>query len=317
MTFLRLFVNYPNTISSLPKVVMLNIAEAMLADRAYFKTLAVEDSLLVNYNCPQIEKWADLYTNLNHIIYTISGERKLVRPEKSIDVKKGSLIFLRKSAFQQGKFHDEDWQVIVFAIHDSYLRSIIAEFRSQLSSQTTSGYSSKDVLFDIKSSDTIDAYFYGLLPYFTQQPPPNDKLLQLKMRELMLNILFNEANSGLLSVLNNLLNDRKSAFIQTMESNFMFNLSLNEFAKLTYHSLTSFKKEFSDIFGTSPGKWLLQKRLEFACELLNASEETVADVAIKSGFESVTHFNRVFKEKNGVTPMKFRAGTHLDNTMSN
>lgn len=292
---------------------MLNIAEAMLADPSYFKTLAVKDSLLVNYNCPQIEEWADLYTNLNHIIYTIRGERKIVRPEKSVVLKKGSLIFLRKSAFQQGKFYDEDWQVIVFAIHDSYLKSFINEFRSHLPPQNSIGYSRKDVLFEINTNDTLDAYFYSLLPYFTQQPPPKETLIQLKLRELIFNILFNDANSGLLSFLNNLLNDRKSAFIQNMESNYMFNLSLNEFAKLTYHSLTSFKKEFTEIFMTSPGKWLIQKRLDLACDFLNTSEKTVREIAAESGFESVTHFNRVFKEKHGMSPLRYKHRLTSDN----
>ena len=284
---------------------MLNIAEAMMADRYYFKTLSVKDSLLVNYNCPQMEKWADLYTDLNHIIYTVSGERKIVRPEKSVDVKKGSLIFLRKSAFQQGKFYDEDWQVIVFAIHDNYFQSFINEFRSHLALRTPIGHS-KDVLFEISTTDTIDAFFYSLLPYFAQQPPPKETLLELKLRELIFNSLFNETNSGLLSFLNNLVNDQKSSFIDTMESNYMFNLSLIEFAKLTHHSLTGFKKEFGGIFMTSPGKWLVQKRIDLACGFLNTSEKTVREIVSETGFESVTHFNRVFKERYGMSPLKYR-----------
>jgi AraC-like DNA-binding protein len=285
---------------------MLNIAEAMMADPLYFKTLTVNDSLLVNYNCPQMQEWADLYTNFNHIIYTISGERRIVRPEKSVDVKKGSLIFSKKSAFQQGKFYNEDWQVIVFCIHDNYFQSIRNEFRSHFMLQAGIEHSKKDILFEIGTNDTIDAYFYSLLPYFTQQSPPNETLINLKLRELIFNILFNEANSGLLSFLNNLMDDRKSSFIDTMESNFMFNLSLAEFAKITHHSLTNFKKEFAEIFTTSPGKWLIQKRLDLACNFLTTSEKTVREIASDIGFESVTHFNRVFKERHGMSPLKYR-----------
>lgn len=73
---------------------MLNVYEAFQEDPEYFKTLRVNDNLLINYNCPQMKTWANLMTSLNHIIYTIEGERRLVRPEKSLDVKKGSLIFL-------------------------------------------------------------------------------------------------------------------------------------------------------------------------------------------------------------------------------
>lgn len=285
---------------------MLNIVEAILANPGYFKTLSVQDSLLVNYNCPQMETWADLYTDLNHIIYTIEGTRTFVRPEKSVEVNKGSLIFLRKSAFQQGKFHDETWQVIVFAVHDNYFKKFISEYRSQLFASPGFNGSKRETLFEVSTNDTIEAYFYSIIPYFNQQPPPNENLLELKLKELIFHILFDKANASLLSYISTMVNDRKASFIETMEANYMYNLSLTEFSKLTHHSLTAFKKEFAEIFNTAPGKWLLQKRLELACKLLQTSEKAVHDIAWGSGFESVTHFNRAFRERYGTTPLEYR-----------
>jgi AraC-like DNA-binding protein len=86
----------------------------------------------------------------------------------------------------------------------------------------------------------------------------------------------------------------------------MYNLTLAEFAKLTHHSLTSFKTEFSEIFQSSPGKWLIQKRLDLACDFLTSTQKTVREISAESGFESVTHFNRIFKERQGITPLKYR-----------
>ncbi|MDZ7608325.1 MAG: AraC family transcriptional regulator [Cyclobacteriaceae bacterium] len=285
---------------------MINIYEAILSDPTYFKTLSVKDTLIVNYNCPQMETWANLYTNLNHIIYTIKGERRIVRPEISIDARKGSLIFLRKGAFQQGRFHDEDWQVIVFAIHDVYFKNFIKEFRHQLKPQPPAATSKQETIFTINTDEITETFFHGLLPYFIQQTPPNESLLELKLRELIFNIFFNKANAGLLSYLDNLVNDRKSAFIDIMESNYMFNLSLADFAKLTYHSLTTFKTEFIEIFMTSPGKWLLQKRLDLSCRMMHNMDKRINEIALESGFESVTHFNRVFKERYNKTPSDYR-----------
>ena len=287
---------------------MLNIADAFQADPAYFKKLSVKDSLLVNYNCPQIETWADLYTNFNHIIYTIGGTRQIVRPEKTIEAKKGSITFLRKSAFQQGKFHEEAWQVIVFAVHDDYLKKIVNEFQPQTKISPLGRVSKADMLFEVKSNDMLDAFFFSILPYFKQHPPPAEKLLELKMRELMLNILSDESNASLLSYIKHILNDRISAFAEVMEANYMYNLSLAEFAKLTHHSLTSFKKEFGNIFKETPGKWLLEKRLETACVHLKTTEKPVVEIAYQCGFESITHFNRAFKAKLNATPLQYRSG---------
>ena len=285
---------------------MLNINEAFQKDPEYFKTLRVNENLLINYNCPQMKTWENLMTSLNHIIYTIEGERRLVRPEKSIEVKKGSLIFLRKGAFQQGKFHKEDWQVVVFAVHDRYISNFINEFRDRLKPQPVLAESKKELLFTIGTNEITQAYFNGLLPYFIKKPPPQESVLELKLRELLFSIFFDKANSKLLSYLNNVVNDEKSAFIDIMESNYMFNLSLSDFAKLTAHSLTTFKTIFFKLFNTSPGKWLIQKRLELACQMLHNLHKPINDIAFESGFKSVTHFNRIFKVKFKQTPSDYR-----------
>ena len=127
------------------------------------------------------------------------------------------------------------------------------------------------------------------------------------MQELVFNILSDESNAALLSYIKHILNDRIAAFAEVMEANYMYNLSLPEFAKLTHHSLTSFKKEFGEIFKTTPGKWLLEKRLEAACVHLKTTEKPVLEIAYKCGFESITHFNRAFKEKFSATPLQYRS----------
>jgi len=48
-----------------------------------------------------------------------------------------------------------------------------------------------------------------------------------------------------------------------------------------------------------PVSW---ERLEFARGLLENSGMKIADVCYESGFESVAHFSRVFKQKFGVVP---------------
>ncbi len=292
---------------------MINLHEAILSNPAYFKTLKVKDSLLINYNCPQMETWANLYTNLNHIIYTIKGERRIVRPGKSMDLKKGSLIFLRKGAFQQGRFHKEDWQVVVFAVHDSYLNSFIQEFRHLMKPRPPFADSKKETLFSINTNEITEAYFHGLLPYFIQQPPPHESVLELKLRELLSSIFFDKANAWLLSYLDNIVTDSKSTFIEMMESNYMFNLAMTDFAKLTGHSLTTFKTKFMELFNTTPGKWIIQKRLELACRMLYDVDKPINEVAFECGFESVTHFNRVFKVKFSSTPSDYRRQTNSMN----
>lgn len=48
------------------------------------------------------------------------------------------------------------------------------------------------------------------------------------------------------------------------------------------------------------------KRLELAKSFLEAGERNISEVAFNSGFENLSHFSRIFKEKYGVSPQKFK-----------
>jgi len=99
---------------------------------------------------------------------------------------------------------------------------------------------------------------------------------------------------------------RRESISEIMEANYTYNLSLKELARLTHLSLASFKREFKKAFGTTPGKWLKEKRLDHAGRILSSSSKSISDVAFESGFENTTHFSRVFKEKFHETPLHYR-----------
>ena len=93
---------------------------------------------------------------------------------------------------------------------------------------------------------------------------------------------------------------------QIMEANFCYNLGLEDFAKLSHRSLSTFKRDFQKHFNQSPGKWLLQKRLDYSAVLLKNPALNVSQVALDCGFQDLSHFSRAFKEKFGVSPANYR-----------
>jgi AraC-like DNA-binding protein len=284
---------------------MINIYDAILSDPDYFRQLAVKDLLLVNYQCPQIERWEQLYSHMNHIIYTLGGSRVLSRPGELREVKEGDLIFIRRGAFRQGVFSGDGWRVIVFCVPDSYLQNLVKEFRAQWPA-CKSGSSSSNGLIDLQTNEMTHGYFYSLLPYFTQQPSPPENLVELKCRELIFHLLSNPGNTVMRGYMIELADQVKPSLATIMEANYTYNLSLEELARISQRSLTIFKKEFMEVFQTTPGKWLIRKRLDHAQRLLAASQKTVREIAYESGFESVTHFSRVFKMQFGESPLRFR-----------
>jgi AraC-like DNA-binding protein len=75
---------------------------------------------------------------------------------------------------------------------------------------------------------------------------------------------------------------------------------------LCHRSLSSFKRDFQAAFQEPPGKWLLRKRLDYSAARLRTSELNITEIAFESGFEDVSHFSRVFKDRFHLTPMAYR-----------
>ena len=58
--------------------------------------------------------------------------------------------------------------------------------------------------------------------------------------------------------------------------------------------------------GTSFINYLKDYRLTMAARLLQSSDSSVLNIAAEVGFDNLSYFNRAFKEKFGVTPLKYR-----------
>ena len=58
--------------------------------------------------------------------------------------------------------------------------------------------------------------------------------------------------------------------------------------------------------GTSPYRYLLMRRLDFAREQLHQGR-SLTDVAVESGFADQAHFTRAFRSTFGLTPAHYRA----------
>lgn len=83
-------------------------------------------------------------------------------------------------------------------------------------------------------------------------------------------------------------------------------LSIEEVAALVGFSKYHFSRLFKQFTNTSFYKYLSQKRISYAENLLITSDITITDVASSSGFPSVSAFIRMFKIIKGYTPTEFR-----------
>jgi len=289
---------------------MINTYDFQVEHPEMFSQLAIKDLLFLYYKCPQEEQKINLYTHFNKIIFVLEGKKMIHHREKSWLLTNEKTVFIKRTAYNQERFWEIDWEVLCFYCPDDYLRQVFKEYRQHFPLKDIST-PSKEIVIEINANAATRAFFYSIIPYFRQKPAPAEELIALKFKELIFSILSNPDNREFLAYVNSISDHQKPQLPEIMEANFTFNLSLAEFARIAQRSLASFKREFNEVYQTTPGKWLTQKRLNYARHLLDTSKKNVNEICDESGFASVTHFSRAFKERFGSSPRQYRKQNHL------
>lgn len=91
-----------------------------------------------------------------------------------------------------------------------------------------------------------------------------------------------------------------------IDNHFVEKLTIEELSSMTSYSRYHFSRLFRRETGFPPHEYILIKRLKHSMYLLAEGNVSVEDIGNICGFNSTAHFIRIFKEKNGITPSKFR-----------
>lgn len=100
--------------------------------------------------------------------------------------------------------------------------------------------------------------------------------------------------------------DEIGEVIQWALANLDVVLSVDELARRSHMSRRSFARRFVDVTGTSPGKWVLSRRLDHARKLLETTSLPVEEVARACGFGSAVTFRQNFSRAFSTTPTSYR-----------
>ncbi|HLW60211.1 MAG TPA: AraC family transcriptional regulator [bacterium] len=97
--------------------------------------------------------------------------------------------------------------------------------------------------------------------------------------------------------------ERARRFLDAERTRIVHSTELESITGLTRYDLA---RQFRIMFGTSPYRYLLMRRLEFAREQM-LRERALVQVACDAGFADQAHFTRAFRAAFGLTPARYRA----------
>jgi len=278
---------------------MYNIYSKIAGSPGEFRQLTAGESLITVFTCPLENKFQDLWSHHNYIVYVMEGRKTWHTPHGSYNLQPTDCVFIKKGACIIEQFFDAKFCLILFFIPDDFIIDVIKSKTNPIRKTRFN----ENLVIPLTQSHNTDGFFHSMMPYFEAGRETDKSLLQLKFRELILSIADNPQNDELISYFSSLMQEPQHISLQrVMDQNFCFNLKLEDYAKLCCRSVSAFKRDFVKIYNTSPGKWLLDKRLDYAFHLIKNAGKSVTDATFESGFESPSHFSRSFRDKFGVSP---------------
>lgn len=91
-----------------------------------------------------------------------------------------------------------------------------------------------------------------------------------------------------------------------IRENYSEPIKVDDLARIMHLSSSQFERRFKKVFNISPAKHILNVRVRAACKLLSTTNDTIASIAIESGFYDHSHFIRNFRKVMGISPREYR-----------
>lgn len=100
--------------------------------------------------------------------------------------------------------------------------------------------------------------------------------------------------------------DRLDAVIKYISDNYKNEINLSDVADIACMTTNSFCRFFKKMTNKSFTEFLNQVRIRNACRMLVQETTSISEICYNSGYKSIPHFNKQFKQIMGMTPKAYR-----------
>lgn len=199
---------------------------------------------------------------------------------------------------------------------DNVLSSMLAKSYEEIIDYYESGGSVQPILFIEKTychDRVISPVLFNLRNSIRNDI--TDKLYLEEQFHLILSLLFN-IHKNIICEIRNFPSIKPSTKMELykrlnrskdyMDASYNKNISLKAMASKACLSPHHFLRLFKKIFSYTPHQYLTLKRLEFAKILLRESSLNISEICVKTGYENLSTFSRIFKQHYSASPENYR-----------
>lgn len=235
------------------------------------------------------------------MMYVVSGKVIVQEGSREYTVHKGECFFVRRDhriMFTKSLNGDEPYQSVTLKFNRNYLKKFYQKLNIDNRLKKASPVQSSVHILD--KSPYLDSLFLSMVPFFESDIKPRSEFIEQKLEEGIWALL--NLDEGFYPTLFDFADPWKIDILDFLDSNYMYELTMEEIAGYTGRSLASFKRDFAKVSELTPQKWLIRKRLQRAYELIKDEGKRVTDVCYDVGFKNRSHFSIAFKKEYGFSP---------------
>jgi AraC-like DNA-binding protein len=271
-----------------------------------YNKISVDDITLIEYRQCRTDIKSEILLNANMVILLLKGKKHFRFHEKDYCLEKGGICFLKKGNYIASELFTEEegfYEALQILISDEFIKDFVNTnpmlFDKPNDHEVLSG------CFIFSLSPFLKSTIESLFPIFAYEHDRVRDILKLKIHELFFNLLQADKHPAFNSMLKLIANESTGNLASVMESNYTKPYRLEDFARLTFKSLSKFKNDFKKVYNVPPKEWINTKRLERARLLLMNGQHDVTEVSFLVGFENYSHFIQLFRKKYKCTPKQY------------
>jgi AraC-like DNA-binding protein len=228
-----------------------------------------------------------------------AGTQVTVKPHQFVMLAAGNCLMSEKVAAKNADYHS-----ILFFFDNNLLSDFFTRHAALPVKQTKQSGNHPFLLFE--KDDYLMNFTRSLDCMLSGDKPVYHDLQKVKLEELLLYLSIQHPEQ--IEQIRNMSYVANDDLIirQAVTSHINSNITVEELAFLCNMSLSSFKRRFARIYGNSPNRWLLEKRMEKAAKMLTQDNRKASEIYYELGYENLSSFIQSFKQIHGITPKQYQ-----------
>lgn len=246
------------------------------------------------------------YHNTYEIYYLLEGQRYYFIKDRTYLVKKGDIILINKYDIHRTLYaSSNEHERILIKFKEDYLAKINKNIVSEYNIFESLQNGPNVLRLSINQQSFIENILSKLLSEYNSNFKESILYTQTLLLELLINLNRYSSKAGNLTYPNPL-HKKVSEIVKFINENYYLDLSIELLAEKFSISTSYISKIFKEVTDTTIIQYVNNIRIKEAQKLLRNSTMNVTEISLEVGFNNLTHFGRVFKQKTNLSPLKYR-----------